>query len=182
MGFIRRRGVGMVIEGRRCDIDHFDLLLQIIEVDLGLEVPAPRPKSRLSLKRSRPGPPPPPIEVTPPRPTPRPISQRVRNIGQGLRRNWPQRVVDPRKVMRAPSYGPTFFPLRMPRIDVSIIFVGFFLLPLFCPHATQGVYMAFFLAGLHWPLDKTTTATPQCAPRPSPFKPRCDSNRGGARS
>ena len=50
MGFIRRRGVGMVIEGRRCDIDHIDLLLQIIEVDLGLEVPAPRPKSRLSLK------------------------------------------------------------------------------------------------------------------------------------
>ena len=36
MGFTRRRGVGMVIEGRRCDIDHFELLLQIIEVDLGL--------------------------------------------------------------------------------------------------------------------------------------------------
>ena len=129
----------MVIKGRRCDIDHFDLLLQIIEVDLGLEVPAPRPQLRLSLKRSRPGPPPPPVEVTPPCPTPRPISQRVQDIGEGLRRNWPQRVVDPRKLMRAPSYGPNFFPLRMPRIDVSIIFVLFSLLPLFCPHATQGV-------------------------------------------
>ena len=178
MGFIRRRRVGMVIEGRRCDIDHFDLLLQIIEVDLGLEVPAPRPKSRLSLKRSRPGPPPRPVEVTPPRPTPRPISQRVLDFGEGLRPNSPQRVVDPREVMRAPSYGPNFFPLRMPRIDVSICF----LLPLFCPHATQGVYMAFFLAGIHWLLDKTTTATPQCVPRPSPFERRCDSNRGGARS
>ena len=31
--------------------------------------------------------------------------------------------------------------------------------------------MAFFLAGLHWPLDKTTTATPQCAPPPLPSSP-----------
>ena len=121
------------------------LLLQIVEVhfDLGLEVPAPRPKSRLSLKRSRP--PPPPVEVTPPPPPPRPISQRVLDIGKGLRKNWLQRVVDPRTIMPAPSYGPKFFPLRMVRIDVSIIFVGFFLAPVFCPHVTHGVKMTYFL-------------------------------------
>ena len=106
----------------------FNLLVQIIEVhfDLGLEVPAPRPKSRLSLKRNRPRPAPPPAEVTPPTPPTRPISQRVLDIGKGLRLNWPQRVVDPRKIMPAPSYWPSFFPLRMARIDVSIFFVGLF--------------------------------------------------------
>ena len=135
----------------------FDFILQIIEVhfDLGLEVPAPRPKSRLSLKGSRPRTPPPPPEVTPPPPPPPPISQRVLDIGKGLRLNWPQRVVDPRKIMWAPSYGPKFFPLRMPRIDVSIIFVGIFLAPVFCPHATHGVKMTSFVAGLHWPLGKS---------------------------
>ena len=118
----------MVIEGHRQVLTIFDLLLQIIEVhcDLGLEVTAPRPKSRLSLKLSRPRPTPPSVKVTPPRPTPRSVIQRVRDIGKGLRLNWPQRVVHPRKVMFASSYGPKFFPLQMARIDVSIIFVGFF--------------------------------------------------------
>ena len=139
----------------------FDLLLQIIEVhfDLGLEVPAPRPKSCLPLKRSRPRPPPPPVEVTPPPPPPRPISQRVLDIGKGHRLSWPQRVLDPRKIMRAPSYGPKFFLLRMLRIDVTL-----------------------FLAGLHWPLGKSPTAKAPCNIHPTTCEPLGQDRRGGARN
>ena len=43
MGFIRRRGVGMVIEGRRCDIDHLIYSCRLLRSILGLRCLLPGP-------------------------------------------------------------------------------------------------------------------------------------------
>ena len=156
----------------------FDLLLQIIEVhfDLGLEVPAARPKSRLSLKRSRPCPPPPLVEVTPTASAHQPESA---GHQEGPQVKLGPEGAEPKKNHARTLKRAKFLP-AMDGVDrCEYYFQGiFFLAPVFCPHATHSVNMTLFLAGLHWPLGKSSTATAPCdlhppatTARPQPTHP-----------